>query len=180
MQAVPPAGYQPGYQAGAASVPPNYDPAGYQAGYAQPGYPQQDYPQPGYGPPEYGNYQQQWPAQDAAPKRSRTVLVLVILLIVVVLGGVGVGVYLYQHKGTAATAPTPPAAGTCVNEQTGPPITMVSADCASATFQVVKVFTGTDNRAACDGVAGVTNFYTFTWPPESSGDYVLCLKSPGQ
>jgi hypothetical protein len=163
MQAVPPASYEYGNQ------------AAYQPGYAQPGYSQS-----GYAQPEYGGYpQQQWPDQSAPKKRSKAIPILVVVLILVVLGGVGLGVYLYQHNKSVTAAPPPPAVGACLNQQLGQPVKMVTANCSNATYQVVQVFRGTSNQDVCNSVSGVTTFYTFSWPPNSADDYVLCLRSPG-
>jgi hypothetical protein len=102
------------------------------------------------------------------------VLVLSIVLVVIVLAGVGI--WLGTRGSGATAAPKPPAANSCVNSDAGPPITMVSADCAQASYQVIKVVPGTNNTSSCTGVAGVTNYYTFTWPPDGTEDYVLCLR----
>ncbi|HZD96761.1 MAG TPA: hypothetical protein VE132_01180, partial [Micromonosporaceae bacterium] len=83
---------------------------------------------------------------------------------------------LGTRNGGNTPAPKPPAAHSCVNSSGGSPVTMVSTDCSQATFQVVKVVTGTNSTSVCSGVAGVTNYYTFTWPPDGSQDYVLCLR----
>jgi len=58
----------------------------------------------------------------------------------------------------------------------GNPIKMVPVNCGPGTFQILNVFTGTADTQSCANVSGVTNYYTFTWPPNSAYDYVLCLK----
>jgi hypothetical protein len=98
---------------------------------------------------------------------------LSIVLIVIVLAGVGI--WLGTRGGSTVAAPKPPAANSCVNSDAGPPLTMVPGNCSQASYQVIKVVTGTNNTSACAGVAGVTNYYTFTWPPNGADDYVLCL-----
>jgi hypothetical protein len=190
----PPAPQPPGYQStgyqSAAYQSAAYQPAAYpvsaspqasyqQASYHQASYHQASYQQAGYQPAGYPTTAQ--PPYDfrppAAPaKRSRAVLVLSILLAVVVIAGVVTGVVLVTRNGALASAPKPPSTNACVNSEAGPPIKVVSADCSSATYQVIKVVSGTNDTASCDGVAGLTNYYTFTWPPDESQNYVLCLK----
>jgi len=107
-------------------------------------------------------------------KRPKTAVVLSLILVAIVL--VGVSIWLATRSAGDAVAPKPPSANSCVNSSGSSPVTMVAADCSRASFQVVKVVTGTNNTSACSGVAGVTNYYTFTWPPDGTQDYVLCLR----
>jgi hypothetical protein len=107
-------------------------------------------------------------------KRPKTAVVLALILVAVVL--TGVSIWLGTKNSATAAAPKPPSANSCVNSSGGSPVTMVRADCSQASFQVVKVVTGTNNTSACTGVAGVTNYYTFTWPSDGTQDYVLCLR----
>ena len=100
-------------------------------------------------------------------------VVLALILVAVVLGGVSI--WLATKSAATAAAPKPPGANSCVNSSGVSPVRMVRADCSQAAFQVIKVVTGTNNTSACTGVAGVTNYYTFTWPPDGTQDYVLCL-----
>jgi hypothetical protein len=102
------------------------------------------------------------------------VVVLALVLVAVVLAGVSIWLGTRSSGNTAA--PKPPAANSCLNSSGGSPVTMVPTDCSRATFQVIKVVTGTNKTSACSGVAGVTNYYTFTWPTDGSQDYVLCLR----
>jgi hypothetical protein len=201
----PPGQYQPGYQQ-PGYQPPGYQQPGYQQpgppptgwpsappGYPQPGYPQPypppaGYPPAGYAPAGYvppGGYQSAYPAYPPpgygqvgggqTPRRNRAVIVLSVILAVLVIAGIAIGIAV--SAGTATiSAPRPPAANTCVDSNNGDPVLMVPRDCASATYRVVEVVSGTDNTASCSGVDGVTNYYRFTWPPNGADDYVLCLR----
>jgi hypothetical protein len=66
--------------------------------------------------------------------------------------------------------------GEClVNDGSNEVPRMREVPCAKDTFEVVKRFPGTIDKARCDGVPGYTHNYFFDSPADSK-DFVLCLK----
>jgi hypothetical protein len=79
-------------------------------------------------------------------------------------------------SGPAADTKTAKEGDCLVNRGTDQKPDLRKVPCAANTYQVLKRFDGTADKARCDGTPNLTDWYFYDAPTGTDADFVLCLR----